>query len=300
MATRIPALLFGSALLFHVSAAAASTIDWSSPESRDLKISWSSQTAEQLQDRLAVSGPEIADDGTRDDRVGPTGGVLLHSYNGIHIELQPASGLVRAVRVDENGDVVIRRLFDAFAAGSSVFNPSQDAQVLVTFSVGRSASGRGLLEAGGSGTRVHFQFDVVIYEGSAGGAVLDQVSLSFDATNLKPTLRSKDAKSYTDPASSYEPYTMNYWNPAADEHANLGRGRGRPTPAATDLSPLFETPTHYWNAASDDQIWDPNTYWSPVPMQSEEPADAEPTVGGSAPATPTAPQTPSVPAGADL
>ena len=206
----VTAVIAGSTLVFHVPAALAGVVDWKDPASGDRQLTWSSQTANELKSTLENREVRLLND---DEHIGKGGGVVMHTFNDISIEVDRDSGVVEAIRITEKGEVVRKPLFDAFAAGKSVFKKGSDNQVMVTFSVSRAASGKALLSTKESATKVQFHFDVIIYSGDR--EVLDQVSLAYDATTLQPSVTFKKLRDYNywaNNGSSYElSNTTSYW-----------------------------------------------------------------------------------------
>mgnify|MGYP001316386606 CR=1 FL=1 len=210
----VTAALIGSTLLLEVPAALAGTLEWKDANGRDLHVTWSSQSAEELKRILPRGSYTLSDDKADPKRLGPGGGVVLHQFNGITIEVAIASGLVEAVRVDPKGQVYRRTLFDAFAAGPSVFKKNGSTHVMVTASTALATTARGLLAAEASQQPL-LQFEILIYDAASGKpAVLDQVSLAFDASTLKPALTRQQAQRHAAPPGWYAPYSAKagtYW-----------------------------------------------------------------------------------------
>ncbi|MCB9665096.1 MAG: hypothetical protein H6732_13360 [Alphaproteobacteria bacterium] len=211
MRASLTAALVGTTLVVTIPEAVAGTIAWTDPATRALQISWSSQAARDLAKVLLPGKHELSDDADP-RRLGPGGGVLLHSYNGIFLELDPQSGLIEALRKDADGTLLRRVLVDVFAAGPSVFKKGGDTEVMVTLSVAAAANGASLLSKDAPTTRTRFLVDVVRYQVVKGTPqVVDRAQLAYDASTLRPTLSAKKAKEYT------EPYLGNggplvYWN----------------------------------------------------------------------------------------
>ena len=206
----IPALLVGTTLVFQISPAAAGTVAWSDPDTRELNITWSSADAEDLKATLEGQKVEISEDGSSEKLTGPGGGVLLLQLDGFSVEVDPDSGLVEAVREQDDGTVARRALFDAFAAGSSVFKKDGSTQVMVTATQCAAPAARGLLSSDEAARRSTLQFDVTIYD--AGGKtveILDQVSLAYDLDTLQPSVAWKKIRDYS---GSYWSSTNTYWN----------------------------------------------------------------------------------------
>ena len=210
MRPTVNALIAGSTLVFHVPAAMAGVVDWKNTETGERQITWSSQTANELKSTVAAREVRLLND---DERVGKGGGVVLHTYNDIHIEVDRDSGIVEAIRFTEKGEIVRKPLFDAFAAGNSVFKKGSDNQVMVTFSVSKTASAKALLSTKEAATQVQFHFDVIIYSGDR--EVLDQLTLAYDATTLRPAVTFKKLRDYnywTNNSGAYElSSTTVYW-----------------------------------------------------------------------------------------
>ena len=208
MRPTIPALLLGSTLVFQISPAAAGTVSWSDPSTRELNITWSSASPEALKSTLAGQKVEISADGSSEKLTGPGGGVLLLQVDGFSVEVDPDSGLVEAVRKDDDGTVVRRTLFDAFAAGGSVFKKDGSTQVMVTASQCAAPAAEGLLSSGADTRKPTLQFDVTIYDASGKTVeIIDQVSLAYDVRTLQPSVSWQKVRDYSSNYWSVSDYT---------------------------------------------------------------------------------------------
>ncbi|MCB9689058.1 MAG: hypothetical protein H6738_12765 [Alphaproteobacteria bacterium] len=192
MKQTITAVIVGSTLLLTITNAHASGIAWSDPVSRQPQITWTSASVEEARASLALRGT-VFEDGDR-ERIGPGGGVLLATWGHVAIEVDE-NGLVEGIGIREDGTIGVRRtLFDAFAAGASVFKKNGTTQVMVTATLTKTADSAALLTGQGD-ARPQVQFDVVIHEGAE---IVDQVSLAYDARTLVPVVSSKTLKTYTE------------------------------------------------------------------------------------------------------